>query len=305
MSRSFVYYFALALVLASFAGLGCGNKKANDTGQSNVGSPTPGPSAGPGTTTGPGNMPGSSAGSKGTPGGGSPPNPIPYDPNKPDFKIDLTKFSSFIIQETDSTASEWPARHGKVAVVEGRMGHLFADLTTLRERFHISNPSETGVLSCELLNPPDWRQMSPGRFVKITGIVNVRKEGRIISIDLKDVVVLEVSGAPTPELDPEQLGKDYASRPSEFDKKWKAVSKYYYMTATIKRIEKIQLSHGVAYKFIIGAGKVDLYCSIQNERGVNADPPQPGSKVTLLVDCQGYDSAYEKAIIMSGVYVGK
>jgi hypothetical protein len=115
-----------------------------------------------------------------------------------------------------------------------------------------------------------------------------------------------VSGDKTiPELTAEQIGKEYAAAPAAFDKKWKAEDKFYYVTGTLTMAEVHPLTGGgVAHKLRVAAGPVDLYCHLLNGRGVEADPPKPGDKVTLLVECQGYSQGFE-AITMTGVYAGK
>lgn len=287
---------AFALFGACPVLIGCGKKAPPASGDT-----TPPPAAGPGAPPGPGAKPGPRPGS-------IPLASIPYDVNKPDLKIDLTKFQSTISPKEPSFA-EWSAKSGKVAEVEGVMGYLSADLKTGHETFLLKPAVGTGGgLACALLAPPDWRSAGPGRSVKVVGVLDAQKQlGGGLYVRLKDAIIMAVSGDKNPEVTAEQIGKDFRpANPAEFDKKWKASDKYYYVTGTLKRVDKIPLKggRGPANKFAVGAGAVDLYCHIQNERGVDADPPKPGDKVTLLLACQGYEPTY-RAVSMAGVYVGK
>jgi hypothetical protein len=251
-------------------------------------------------------------------GGDSPPGPgpkgkrdriplseFPYDPTKPEIKIDLAKFSSFVPAK-DPAAAEWATKNGKVAEVRGVMGHLSAGLKSRRETYLMKAEFGGGTIACESLFPPDWRKESPGRPVTVVGLLDVQqdKDGGA-NIRLKDAHVMATSGEKNQEVAAEQLGKEYAANAAEFHKKWKVPDRYYYVTGTLKKVDKIPLSGGAfANKFTVAGGPVDLYCHIQNERGVNEDPPKAGDNVTLLLECQGYDGG-SRAIWMSGVYVDK
>ena len=59
----------------------------------------------------------------------------------------------------------------------------------------------------------------------------------------------------------------------------KVEDKYYYVIGTLKSVEKLPLPGGrVANKFRVAAGPVDLHCNILNERGVDANPPNAGTR---------------------------
>lgn len=280
-----------AFLVVALASAGC-NKKNTNTGNE------PGPGGGPGPGGDPGPKPKGKRDS-------IPLSEFPYDPIKPDFKIDLAKFSSSIAAN-DPVAKDWVAANGKVVEVRGVMGTLSAGPKTRRETYLVKGEHGGGTIACESLFPPNWRKESPGRIVTVVGRLDVQDQGGI-NISLTDAHVMatsNVEGA-NPEVTAEQLGNEYTANAAGFDKKWKVPGKYYYVTGTLKRIDKIPLSGGAsAIKFIVGAGKTDLYCHIQNERGVNEDPPKVGDKVTLLLECQGYDGTF-KGISMAGVYVDK
>jgi hypothetical protein len=279
-------FFGIALV-----SVGCKKKGTSSTG----GDSTPGPDSG-----GPGPIP-----KRNPKTGGIPLSQFPYDPTKPEIKIDLAKFTSSL-GTNDPMIVDWLKKSGKLAEVYGVMGNLSVSLKTRRETYLVKGEFDGGAISCESLFPPDWRKEAPGRTVTVVGILEVTqpKSGGA-DIYLKDAHVMAQSGQPVAEVSAEKLGQDYAANAVEFEKKWKVKDRYYYVVGNLKRFDKIALSgSGVANKFILAGGKVDLYCNIQNQRGVEADPPKVGDTVTVLVEYYGYDGGF-KAIAMSGVYVDK
>ena len=184
---------------------------------------------------------------------------------------------------------------------------MSANQNTGREILRLeAQPGSGRAIGCELQVLPDWRQACPGRKTKVVGLLDVQDHGpRGTDIRLKDAIVMDVSGNRLPEVAAEVIGKAYAAKPAEFDKKWKVEDKYYYVIGTLKTVEKLPLPGGrFANKFRVAAGPVDLHCNILNEHGVDADPPGAGDKVTLLLECLGYASSFE-AIGMTGVYAGK
>ncbi len=290
MRRSIFLGVAFALFGTALANIGCGKKETPATGDSPLApAPNPGPELEPKPSV-------------------IPPDQITYDPLMPEIKIDLAKFSSALLAN-DPSVKEWVSKNGKVAEVVGIMGSFSVNQKTGRETFILK--SETGdasrAMGCELQALPDWRQVSPGRRLKVVGILDVKDYGpRGIDIRLNHATIVTVSGDKlTPDLAAKQIGEEYAASPSAFGKKWKVEDKFYLVTGTLKEVEQITLSGGeVANKFRIAAGPVDLYCNILNGRGVNADPPKTGDKVTLLLECFGYSPGYE-AIAMTGAYAGK
>lgn len=283
--------FTAVIALAA----GCGKKESTSGGG---GGPAPGPDE---HSQGPGPLP-----KRDPKTGGIPLNQFPYDPTKPEVKIDLAKFKSFFPAK-DPAAAEWKAKAGKLAEVRGVMGHLSAGLKSRRETYLVKDEFTGNSIACESLFPPDWTKVAPGKSVTVVGLLDAeQRKGGDLSVRLKDAHVMAHGNTVTvPEVTAEQLGKEYAANSSAFDKKWKVTGRYYYVTGTLQRIDALPLSGGgVANKFRVGAGKTTLYCHIQNERGVKADPPKPGDKVRLLVECQGYDGGFQ-GISMSGVYVGK
>src|SRR5262249_54990205 len=102
-----------------------------------------------------------------------------------------------------------------------------------------------------------------------------------------------------------EIATEYAADQAAFDKKWKVSGRFYYVTGTLKRIDKNQIGKsGHAYRFVLAAGSTELHCWLDNETTVDADPPAAGDKVTLLLECRGYENEV-KGIAMNGVYVGK
>jgi hypothetical protein len=288
MPRLLFLIVAFALLGTGLASIGCKKKD----------SPAPDDSPGPGG--GPGPKPKGKRDS-------IPLSEFPYDPQKPEVKIDLAKFSSFALAK-DPAAAEWLKKKGKLAEVYGVMGYILGNVETRRESVVVRDQFGKNAIECELLFPPDWRKVSPGRIVTMVGILDVQqnKSGDVL-IKLKDAHPMAMSNVPgaNPEVSAEQLGKDYSANAAAFDKKWKVSDKYYYVTGTLKRIDKYPLPNGrVVNKYILAAGPVELVCGIYNERGVAADPPKTGDKITMLLECQGYDSGF-KGISMSGVYVDK
>jgi hypothetical protein len=275
----------VALPLLALAG-GCGKKESGDD-------PPPGP-AGPAGAPKPKGML-----------GGIPLDQFPYDPTRPELKIDLAAVSSFVPAK-DPTAAEWAAKGGKVAEVRGVMGRLSEDLKSRRETYLVKSEVGKNAIACESLFPPDWRKVSPGRSVTVVGVLDVTqgKDGGA-NLRLKDAHVTAVSDEKNQEVSAEQLGKEFSAGASEFHKKWRVRDRYYYVTGVLKKVDKIpRAGGGVAYKFRLAGGPTDLYCQLQNERGVDEGQPKVGDTVTLLLECEGYDGG-SRMVWMGGVYVDK
>ncbi len=281
--------FSVCLLLTiTLVGIGCSAKSEPTT----TGEPTPEPNPNP-------NRP------EPKPKGGIPLSKFPYDPTKPEHKISLAKFKS-PIPASDPTAKDWLAKNGKVGEVHGIMGYLFAAPRTRHEAYNVRSETESGSIACESLFPPDWRAASPGRVVTVVGVIEALKQGDGVQVRLKDAHVMAIApGRKNMEATAEELGELYTLDRAAFDRKWKAADRYTYVTGTLKRIDKVPNRNGeLSNKFILAAGSVELYCHIQNERGVKANPPKAGDKVTVLVNCSGYDSNV-KGIAMNGVYVDR
>jgi hypothetical protein len=229
------------------------------------------------------------------------------DPTNPDLKIDLSRFASALAAD-DPAVKDWKAKNGKTAEVEGIMGSIFVNTNNGHENFFLKaeNGPRERAIGCDLQIAPDWRMVSPGRKVKVVGFLDVQDHGqRGIDIRLADAVIVVVSGNKLLEVSAQQLGKEFAADSAGFEKKWTVEDRFYYVTGVLKRVDKVPLSKtSFSHKFVVAAGPVDLYCHVQNERGVIANPPEEGEKVVLLMECLGYSAGF-KAIAMAGVYVGK
>jgi hypothetical protein len=288
MRRTISFIVAFTFLGIALMSVGCAMKDSPTSGSS---TPTPDPDPKPGGDQGPAK-------------------PIAYDPTKPDIKIELAKFSSALVAK-DPATKEWTAKNGKIAEVEGIMGSITSNDKTGREVFRLraENGDVSRAIRCELMALTNWQLAGPGRKVTVVGVLDVKDHGpRGTDISLNDAIIVSIAGHTheTEEIAAEQIGKDYAADPKGFDKKWKAEDKYFYVTGTLKRIEATPLTNSplVANAFVIAAGPTDLRCQIQNGRGVEANPPKPGEKVTMLVECLGYAAGFE-AISMDGVYAGK
>jgi hypothetical protein len=235
------------------------------------------------------------------------PAPRVVDPANPDLKIDLARFSS-ALPANDPAVKDWMAKNGKTAEVVGVMGSIFVNSNTGHENFFLKaeNGPRERAIGCDLQVAPDWRIVSPGRNVKVVGFLDVKDHGsRGIDIRLVDAVIVAVWGNKLLEVSAQQLGKEFAADNAAFEKKWTVEDRFYYVTGVLKRVDTIPLSKTTySYKYVIAAGAVDLYCHVQNERGVIANPPEEGEKVTLLMECLGYSPGF-RAVAMAGVYVGK
>jgi len=293
--RKLIFFGVLCFVGATLAGIGCGKKPeptaADDSSEEEQEASTPEPKPKP--------KPKSKL--------GIPLSKFPYDPTKPEHKISLTKFKS-PIPASDPAAKDWLAKHEKVGEVHGIMGYLFAAPRTRHEAYNIRSETESSFIACESLFPPDWRAASPGRRVTVVGVIEAIKQGDgAVQVRLKDAHVMATDNrTKNEEVTAEELGEQYGlGDAAAFDRKWKAADRYTYVTGTLKWLGKVPNRSGeLSNKFVLAAGPVELYCHIHNDRGVNANPPKAGDKVTVLVNCSGYDASV-KGISMSGVYVDK
>jgi len=285
MRKSVFLGVVVAFSAAVLASAGCDKKDSPTTGN-----PAPAPTLEP--DTGP------------KPGG--PPENVSYDPQMPEIKIDLARFSS-ALTANDPAVKEWVSKNGKVAEVAGIMGSFSVNQKTGRETFRLKAETDSGhAIGCELMALPDWQQVGPERRLKVVGVLDVKDHGqRGIDIRLNHATITAVSGNKTiPELKAVQIGKEYAADPVAFEKKWKVEDKFYYVTGTLKEVESSFSDGVVVNKFRVAAGPTDLYCHVLNGRGVEVEPPVVGDRVILLLECQGYTPGFA-AIAMTGVYAGK
>jgi hypothetical protein len=293
-------HLSLALaftVLVTLATIGCDKKEKAQTSESStttdsLSSTTP--------------VPGSKVGSatrKKSKTGGIPLDQIPYDPIKPEIKIDLAKFTSNLPANSPAI-KEWETKKGKLAEVYGIMGQISANPKTKNEVLLVRDQFGTATISCEALFPPDWQKTYPGIIITVVGLVDIEKRKDGISIRLDKALVMATSNTTISQVTAEQLAIEYSANATEFDKKWNVSGKYYYVTGTLSRMDKVSGSDGMINRFLINNGAIELNCMILNEHGIEDDPPAIGSKVKLLLQCRGFD-AKAKAISMTGVYVGK
>lgn len=288
MRRFILLPAAVACLGTGLAGMGCAGNGPATTASSAAG---PDPRSAPK----PGEDPGTAPARRAT-----------YDPGRPDINIDLSRFSS-ALAANDPRLPEWAAKKGLVARVNGIMGSAHTNPRNGYERFTVR--AETGgpacAIVCELMALPDWRQVSPGRRVAVVGVLTLQDYGsRGIDICLTDATVVAASGDKPPEWQAEQIGKEYAANPGEFAKKWVAEGRHFYVTGRLKSAERTPLAGSplFANRFVIAAGPAQLHCHIRNGRGVDADPPSPGDKVTVLAECSAADSG---AVTLNGFYAGK
>src|SRR5262249_49616322 len=154
--------------------------------------------------------------------------------SKPDLKIDLTQFSSALPANHPAT-KEWVAKSGKVAEVEGTMGGIDLNPKTGYETFIVRPETRTGTaIGCELLSLPDWREVCPGRRIRVVGVIDIHDYGtRGMDIRLKDATVVAASGEKVPAFNAEQIGKEHAADPKGFSKKWPSEEKFVYVTGKL------------------------------------------------------------------------
>ena len=239
MRRSIFLSVVFALFGTALASVGCGQKETPATGDSPL---APASNPGPELEPKPGVIP---------------PDQITYDPLRPEIKIDLATFSTALLAN-DPSVKEWVSKSGKVAEVVGIMGSFSVNQKTGRETFILR--AETGDISramgCELQALPDWRQVSPGRRLKVVGVLDVRDYGpRGIDIRLNHATIVTVSGHQlTSDLVATQIGKEYAASPLAFDKKWKVEDKFYFVTGTLKKWRR-SLCPGGSREQVPGRGR--------------------------------------------------